>query len=420
MAFNSALGRTELTASAGQTVFPFLFKIYNDGDIKVYQTPAGDVADDTADILTLTTDYTVTITGDTGGSITLVSGATLNDSITIVRELDINRDVEFQTSGDMLATTLNIDQNYQTYLIADQEANSDRQLRLPSSVQGVSSDLPAPVSLNFLRWNQTADALENINSLQADGFLWTAADVYTKTETNTLLDLKADLAGATFTGTFEFAKGADVASATALPILSDGNYFDVTGTTTITSIATTGNVGTVIKLHFDAILTLTHHATDLILPSGANITTAAGDEAEFIEYASGDFRCTNYTKADGKAVIATYGDSDVLSLFNAAGSAPVYATRAWVDFDGSGTVTINGSGNISSVTDVGAGDYTPNLTVNMADTNYSATIGGVRAIGTPSGWMSVHTKAVGSFNINTTNASGTLADWDNVSVEIVR
>ena len=105
----------------------------------------------------------------------------------------------------------------------------------------------------------------------------------------------------------QWSKGADVASATALPVLTDGNYFDVTGTTTVTSINTTGGAGTLIKLHFDAILILTHHATDLILPGGANITTAAGDEAEFIEYDTGDYRCTNYSKADGTSVVAAGG-----------------------------------------------------------------------------------------------------------------
>jgi hypothetical protein len=100
----------------------------------------------------------------------------------------------------------------------------------------------------------------------------------------------------TFTKTQVWPKGADVASASTLTLGDDGNYFDVTGTTAITSIATVG-VGTVIKLHFDGILTLTHHATDLILLGGANITTAAGDEAEFVEYAAGDWRCTNYQRA---------------------------------------------------------------------------------------------------------------------------
>lgn len=98
-----------------------------------------------------------------------------------------------------------------------------------------------------------------------------------------------------------FAKGADVASATALTLGGDGNYFDITGTTTITSITTIG-VGTIIKLHFDGILTLTHHATDLVLPGAANIITAAGDEAEFVEYAAGDWRCTNYQRAAGPGV----------------------------------------------------------------------------------------------------------------------
>lgn len=100
----------------------------------------------------------------------------------------------------------------------------------------------------------------------------------------------------------KWAKGADVASAAALPLITDGNYFDVTGTTTVTSFNSVG-VGTVVKLHFDDALILTHHATDLILPGGANITTAAGDEAEFVEYASGDFRCTSYTKANGTSVV---------------------------------------------------------------------------------------------------------------------
>lgn len=99
-------------------------------------------------------------------------------------------------------------------------------------------------------------------------------------------------------------KGADVASAAALALGDDGNYFDITGTNAITSINSKG-VGSVVRLHFDDALTLTHHATDLILPGGANITTAAGDEATFVEYASGDWRCTNYQKASGQPVVAS-------------------------------------------------------------------------------------------------------------------
>ncbi len=111
----------------------------------------------------------------------------------------------------------------------------------------------------------------------------------------------------------QWSKGADVASGTTLPLLTDGNYFDVAGTDTITSFATTGGPGTLILLHFDDILTLTHDATDLVLPNaGDNILTAAGDEAIFVEYAAGDYRCINYTRADGTALVG--GSTSVLEV----------------------------------------------------------------------------------------------------------
>jgi len=66
----------------------------------------------------------------------------------------------------------------------------------------------------------------------------------------------------------------------------------------------------------------------------------------------------------------------VLTQFNASGSAPVYACRAWVNFNGTGTVAIRASGNVSSITDNGTGDYTVNFTTAMQDANYSASISG--------------------------------------------
>jgi len=111
---------------------------------------------------------------------------------------------------------------------------------------------------------------------------------------------KASLAGDnmfsganTFTKTQKWSKGADVVSAAALTLGDDGNYFDVTGTTAITSIATVG-VGTVIKSHFDGALTLTHHSTDLVLPYGVDISTYAGMELEFVEYDTGKWRCVSF------------------------------------------------------------------------------------------------------------------------------
>ena len=101
-----------------------------------------------------------------------------------------------------------------------------------------------------------------------------------------------------FTKTQTWKLGADVASATALLVNIDGNAFDITGTTTITSFATKGT-GTSIILQFDGILTLTHHSTNLILPAGVNILTAAGDIGVFHEYTTGGWRLVSYTRAKG-------------------------------------------------------------------------------------------------------------------------
>jgi len=51
-------------------------------------------------------------------------------------------------------------------------------------------------------------------------------------------------------------------------------------------------------------------------------------------------------------------------------SATAYGCRAWVNFNGSGTVAIRESGNVTSITDNGTGDYTVNFTTAMPDVNY--------------------------------------------------
>jgi len=53
-----------------------------------------------------------------------------------------------------------------------------------------------------------------------------------------------------------------------------------------------------------------------------------------------------------------------------SGSAPSYLCRAWVNFNGTSTVAIRASGNVSSITDNGTGDYTVNFTTALPDTNY--------------------------------------------------
>jgi hypothetical protein len=64
-----------------------------------------------------------------------------------------------------------------------------------------------------------------------------------------------------------------------------------------------------------------------------------------------------------------------------SGTAPIYMCRAWVNFNGTGTVAIRASGNVSSITDNGVGDYTVNFTTAMPDANYSSQINGYSTFG---------------------------------------
>ena len=83
---------------------------------------------------------------------------------------------------------------------------------------------------------------------------------------------------------------------------------------------------------------------------------------------------SNVTPAKLSTGSPSWDSSGNLSFNSGYGSvATAYGCRAWVNFNGTGTVAINGSGNVSSITDNGTGDYTVNFTTNMPNTSYTYT-----------------------------------------------
>ena len=141
----------------------------------------------------------------------------------------------------------------------------------------------------------------------------------------------------------------------------------------------------------------------------------------------------------GKAKIATtaiaqagVNDTDFLTplklrnALNAAGSAPVYACRAWVNFNGVGVVSVIASGNVSSVTDNGVGDYTLNFATPMLSANYSISSGSTEySDGTPiisslrmSGTAPL-LKSTSAVRVSTRASSSTaFTDINNISVQV--
>jgi hypothetical protein len=105
--------------------------------------------------------------------------------------------------------------------------------------------------------------------------------------------------------------------------------------------------------------------------------------------------------------------------------ATAYGCRAWVNFNGTGTVAIRASGNVSSITDNGTGDYTVNFTTAMPDANYSP----IATIKPTSGASGTNGKVVNiRYNADLAtgscrvwcNSTGGAEDMDVVSVSIFR
>lgn len=110
-----------------------------------------------------------------------------------------------------------------------------------------------------------------------------------------------------------FAAEATVASAATADIgAANSLYVAITGTTTITSFG--ANYNGPRFLRFAGALTLTHNASSLILPGGANITTAAGDTCIVVPQAAG-WRVVSYTRA---ASLPMAGDGQAFSAYLSA------------------------------------------------------------------------------------------------------
>jgi hypothetical protein len=78
--------------------------------------------------------------------------------------------------------------------------------------------------------------------------------------------------------------------------------------------------------------------------------------------------------SEGGALVGQFDSSANFQFNSGYGSvATAYGCRAWVNFDGTGTPAIRASGNVTSITDNGNGDYTVNFTNAMPDANYAVT-----------------------------------------------
>ena len=112
---------------------------------------------------------------------------------------------------------------------------------------------------------------------------------------------------------------------------------------------------------------------------------------------------------------------DIPSGFNRFGTQIGTFCRAWVNFNGTGTVAIRASFNVSSITDNGTGDYTVNFTTAMADANYAfVSIPGSGST-TTAGGISMNIVSLNTSSAQMRTYLGTtLTDYANIQTAIFR
>lgn len=220
----------------------------------------------------------------------------------------------------------------------------------------------------------------------------------------TLLD---DIDAAAMRGTLSAAKSG---------VNTDITSINGTAIPTSETLLVTADIGSSVQAYSTNIPTVAPGTSGNVLTSTGSAWTSAPNAG--VTYAS------SAENAAGAIEDKAVDPLGIREAFNATGDAPVYACRAWVNFNGTGTVAIRGSGNVSSITDNGTGDYTVNLATAMPDANYGVEVSG----GSSDAGYTTHatlgtTKTVSAFRVlgaSVTATANNLADLVEFNAAIFR
>ena len=201
----------------------------------------------------------------------------------------------------------------------------------------------------------------------------------------------------------------DVTGATTLD-----STLTVAGNTTLNgSVAISGTLGVTGNTTIDGVTYLDDNTTantpviSFTGDTNTGIGRSAADTLDFITNGNSRFRIESTGQI--KAVYESQVGTDYNATLHNG-----YLCRAWANFDGTGTVAIRASGNVSSITDNGTGDYTVNFTTAMPDADYSIT--GICGNGSSSGTGFISVR--GSSNPSTANIPILLINASDATVDL--
>ena len=151
IAINPVTRRVQFTGNTGTGPYAFTFNILQASDIVVYKNNV---------LLTLTTDYTVSIAVNGTGTITMVVALVTTDVLTIIGGRELSRTTDFVTAGDLLASSLNEQLDSNVIMSQQLDERFDRTIKAQPGDKDTTLDLPV-----------VADRANRVLSFDQDGNL---------------------------------------------------------------------------------------------------------------------------------------------------------------------------------------------------------------------------------------------------------
>jgi len=352
-AITNVARRVVYTGSAGVGPYSFSFPVLVNTDIAVYKNTT---------LLTLTTDYTVTISGTTGtGSVTLVVAATGADRITIVGARSIERSTDFVTGGDFFANTLNTELDSETIFIQQIAETAERGLKAPvTDPTSINMTLPFNTTRanKFLSFDADGNPTVNnaVGTYRGNWAASTAYIVYDIIKDTSNNNIYICLTAHTSTGAQPISSNADVAK---WSLLVDAASATTSATNAAASASAASTSATNAASSASAASTSASNAStsaSTATTQASNASTSATNAASSASSASSSASSatssasTATTQASNASTSATNAASSASAASTSASNASTSASNASTSASAASTSATAASGSASTAT----------------------------------------------------------------------